>query len=102
MRFARRGEALAFASLIDGYFRLTVDAHHFLCTEVAPGSVETNLREGCHGPISTEYAVHKLKQEGYEEGMYILRWSCSHYDHVLLTVICNEVLLHAPRCLTRN
>lgn len=40
---------------------------------------------------STEYAVHKLKQEGYEEGMYILRWSCAHYDHVLLTVICNEV-----------
>lgn len=40
---------------------------------------------------STEYAIHKLKQEGYEEGMYILRWSCAHYDHVLLTVICNEV-----------
>ncbi|XP_062849853.1 tyrosine-protein kinase JAK1-like [Trichomycterus rosablanca] len=90
MHFDCRKEALAFASLIDGYFRLTVDAHHFLCTEVAPLSVETNLREGCHGPISTEYAVHKLKQEGYEEGMFILRWSCSDYDHVLLTVICNE------------
>ncbi|XP_017327064.1 tyrosine-protein kinase JAK1 [Ictalurus punctatus] len=90
VRFAGREEALAFASLIDGYFRLTVDAHHFLCTEVAPVFVETNLREGCHGPISTEYAIHKLKQEGYEEGMYILRWSCAHYDHVLLTVICNE------------
>lgn len=51
MRFPGRKEALAFASLIDGYFRLTVDAHHFLCTEVAPVSVETNLREGCHGPI---------------------------------------------------
>ncbi|XP_053351570.1 tyrosine-protein kinase JAK1-like [Clarias gariepinus] len=88
--FSGREEALAFASLIDSYFRLTVDAHHFLCTEVAPVSVETNLREGCHGPISTDYAVHKLKQEGYEEGMYILRWSCANYDHVLLTVICNE------------
>ncbi|XP_060729674.1 tyrosine-protein kinase JAK1-like [Tachysurus vachellii] len=90
VHFTGRPKALAFASLIDGYFRLTVDAHHYLCTEVAPDYVETNLREGCHGPISTEYAVHKLKQEGYEEGMYILRWSCAHYDHILLTVICNE------------
>ncbi|TSL47703.1 Tyrosine-protein kinase JAK1 [Bagarius yarrelli] len=90
VHFAGHEEALAFASLIDGYFRLTVDAHHYLCTEVAPVYVKTNLREGCHGPISTEYAVHKLKQEGYEEGMYILRWSCTHYDYVLLTVICNE------------
>lgn len=90
VHFVSRDEALAFASLIDGYFRLIVDAHHFLCTEVAPISVETNLREGCHGPISTEYAIHKLKQEGYEEGMFVLRWSCTSYDHVLLTVICNE------------
>ncbi|KAK3567775.1 hypothetical protein QTP86_026462 [Hemibagrus guttatus] len=90
VHFTSHAEALAFASLIDGYFRLTVDAHHYLCTEVAPDHVKTNLHEGCHGPISTEYAVHKLKQEGYEEGMYILRWSCAHYDHVLLTVICNE------------
>ncbi|XP_046708701.1 tyrosine-protein kinase JAK1-like isoform X2 [Silurus meridionalis] len=90
VHFSSREEALSFTSLIDGYFRLTVDAHHFLCTEVAPVSVETNLREGCHGPISTEYAVHKLKQDGYEEGMFILHWSCSQYDHVLLTVICNE------------
>ncbi|KTF76388.1 hypothetical protein cypCar_00031406 [Cyprinus carpio] len=37
-----------------------------------------------------EYAIHKLKQEGYEEGMYLLRWSTHDFDHVLLTVICNE------------
>uniref|UniRef100_A0A8C8J9K3 Tyrosine-protein kinase n=1 Tax=Oncorhynchus tshawytscha TaxID=74940 RepID=A0A8C8J9K3_ONCTS len=42
-------EALSFAALIDGYFRLTVDAHHFLCTDVAPPSVVRNLQEGCHG-----------------------------------------------------
>jgi hypothetical protein len=44
-------EALSFATLVDGYFRLTVDAHHFLCTDVAPPSVVQNLQEGCHGPI---------------------------------------------------
>ncbi|XP_076829600.1 tyrosine-protein kinase JAK1-like [Brachyhypopomus gauderio] len=90
LQLADHSEALSFVSLIDGYFRLTVDAHHFLCTEVAPMSVERNLCEGCHGPISTEYAIHKLKQEGYEDGMYLLRWSCTDHNHVLLTVICTE------------
>ncbi|XP_051556477.1 tyrosine-protein kinase JAK1-like isoform X1 [Myxocyprinus asiaticus] len=83
-------EALSFASLVDGYFRLTVDAHHFLCRDVAPVSLEMNLREGCHGPINTEYANQKLKQEGYEEGMYLLRWSGLDFDHILMTVICKE------------
>ncbi|TRY97555.1 hypothetical protein DNTS_002592 [Danionella cerebrum] len=90
LHMASHEEALSFTSLVDGYFRLTVDAHHFLCRDVAPVSLENNLREGCLGPISTEYAIHKLKQEGYEEGMYLLRWSTCDYDHVLLTVICNE------------
>ncbi|XP_051554303.1 tyrosine-protein kinase JAK1-like [Myxocyprinus asiaticus] len=83
-------EALSFASLVDGYFRLTVDAHHFLCRDVAPVSLEINLQEGCHGPINTEYAYQKLKKEGYEEGMYLLRWSGHDYDHILMTVICKE------------
>ncbi|XP_059358387.1 tyrosine-protein kinase JAK1-like [Carassius carassius] len=90
LKLASHDEALSFASLVDGYFRLTVDAHHFLCRDVAPISLEKNLREGCHGPINNEYAIHKLKQEGYEEGMYLLRWSTHDFDHVLLTVICNE------------
>lgn len=44
-------EAVSFAALVDGYFRLTVDAHHFLCTEVAPASVVRNTNNSCHGPI---------------------------------------------------
>lgn len=44
-------KALSFTTLVDGYFRLTADAHHFLCREVAPPSVELNILEGCHGPI---------------------------------------------------
>lgn len=51
LHMASRGEALSFAALVDGYFRLTVDAHHFLCKEVAPSSVVFNINNGCHGPI---------------------------------------------------
>ena len=51
MQLASRAEALSFAALVDGYFRLTVDAHHFLCKEVAPASVVHNINNGCHGPI---------------------------------------------------
>uniref|UniRef100_A0A4W3J8K3 Tyrosine-protein kinase n=1 Tax=Callorhinchus milii TaxID=7868 RepID=A0A4W3J8K3_CALMI len=39
-------EALSLVSLIDGYFRLTVDAHHYLCTEVAPPLVVHNIKNG--------------------------------------------------------
>ncbi|KAJ8270270.1 hypothetical protein GJAV_G00112360 [Gymnothorax javanicus] len=90
-------EALSFASLVDGYFRLTVDAHHYLCSEVAPSSVVENLQNGCHGPICTDFAVHKLRQEGNEEGMYVLRWSCTDYNHILMTVVCNEVDLYESK-----
>ncbi|KAL4635021.1 tyrosine-protein kinase JAK1 isoform X1 [Arapaima gigas] len=85
-----RAKALSLAALVDGYFRLTVDAHHYLCTDVAPPSLVYNLQNGCHGPICTEYAVHKLRQEGNNEGMYVLRWSCTDYNHILMTVVCSE------------
>lgn len=51
LQMASKSEALSFAALVDGYFRLTVDAHHFLCKEVAPTSVVHNIDNGCHGPI---------------------------------------------------
>uniref|UniRef100_A0A4W3IYT8 Tyrosine-protein kinase n=1 Tax=Callorhinchus milii TaxID=7868 RepID=A0A4W3IYT8_CALMI len=82
-------EALSLVSLIDGYFRLTVDAHHYLCTEVAPPLVVHNIKNGCHGPIRTEYAIAKLKLEGNEHGMFVLRWSCTDFNHILMTVACN-------------
>uniref|UniRef100_A0AAX7U3N2 Tyrosine-protein kinase n=1 Tax=Astatotilapia calliptera TaxID=8154 RepID=A0AAX7U3N2_ASTCA len=52
-----RAEALSFAALVDGYFRLTVDAHHYLCKEVAPASVVHNITNGCHGPIRFVLAI---------------------------------------------
>lgn len=41
-------------------------------------------------PRSTEYAINKLRQEGSEEGMYVLRWSCTDFDNILMTVTCFE------------
>ncbi|XP_069009267.1 LOW QUALITY PROTEIN: tyrosine-protein kinase JAK1 [Embiotoca jacksoni] len=90
MQMVSRSEALSFVALVDGYFRLTVDAHHYLCKEVAPASVVHNINNGCHGPICTEYAFHKLRQEGNEEGVYILRWSCTDYQYIIITVVCSE------------
>uniref|UniRef100_A0A8C0UB36 Tyrosine-protein kinase n=1 Tax=Cyanistes caeruleus TaxID=156563 RepID=A0A8C0UB36_CYACU len=74
----------------DGYFRLTADAHHYLCTDVAPPLIQHNIKNGCHGPICTEYAINKLRQEGNEVGMYVLRWSCTNFNHILMTVTCLE------------
>uniref|UniRef100_A0A8C6YAT8 Tyrosine-protein kinase n=1 Tax=Naja naja TaxID=35670 RepID=A0A8C6YAT8_NAJNA len=77
-------EALSFSALVDGYFRLTADAHHFLCTDIAPPLIEHNIKNGCHGPICTEYAINKLKQEGNEEGTYVLRWSLISFTLLFL------------------
>ncbi|NP_038595.1 tyrosine-protein kinase JAK1 isoform 2 [Mus musculus] len=90
LKLSSREEALSFVSLVDGYFRLTADAHHYLCTDVAPPLIVHNIQNGCHGPICTEYAINKLRQEGSEEGMYVLRWSCTDFDNILMTVTCFE------------
>lgn len=44
-------EARSFISLLDGYYRLTADAHHYLCHDVAPPRVLLNEANGLHGPI---------------------------------------------------
>ncbi|KAK7888989.1 hypothetical protein WMY93_024549 [Mugilogobius chulae] len=97
-----RGEAQSFAALVDGYFRLTVDAHHYLCKEVAPSSVVHDIENGCHGPICTEYAIHKLRQEGNEEGTYILRRSCTEYHYIIITVVCSEYKEGRAVCQYKN
>lgn len=44
-------EAHSFISLLDGYYRLTADAHHYLCHEVAPPRVVLSEANGLHGPL---------------------------------------------------
>lgn len=43
--------ALSLVSLVDGYFRLTADASHYLCHEVAPPRLVMSILHGIHGPM---------------------------------------------------
>uniref|UniRef100_A0A8C1MYX5 Tyrosine-protein kinase n=1 Tax=Cyprinus carpio TaxID=7962 RepID=A0A8C1MYX5_CYPCA len=78
-------EALSFVSLVDGYFRLTTDSTHYFCAEVAPPSLLEDIHNYCHGPITSEFAVHKLKKAGAKNGMFLLRHSPKDFDKYFLT-----------------
>ncbi|XP_023677746.2 non-receptor tyrosine-protein kinase TYK2 isoform X1 [Paramormyrops kingsleyae] len=80
-------EAQSFVSLLDGYFRLTADAHHYLCHEVAPPRLVMSTVNGLHGPMQEEFALQKLRKEGLEEGMFLVRWSILDYHRIILTVL---------------
>uniref|UniRef100_A0A8C4JQ22 non-specific protein-tyrosine kinase n=1 Tax=Dromaius novaehollandiae TaxID=8790 RepID=A0A8C4JQ22_DRONO len=96
VEFPTLREARSFVALIDGYYRLTADAHHYFCKEVAPPRLLQDLEDQCHGPISSEFAVHKLKAAGSRPGLYLLRRSPQDFDSYLLTV-CAEVRPPGPR-----
>ncbi|KAM4807921.1 tyrosine-protein kinase JAK3 [Rhinophrynus dorsalis] len=85
-------DALSFVSLIDGYYRLTTDSQHYFCEEVAPPQLQWNLENQCHGPITSEFAVDKLKRNDSCGGCFVLRRSPQDYDKFLLTV-CVETPL---------
>uniref|UniRef100_A0A9L0JE41 Tyrosine-protein kinase n=1 Tax=Equus asinus TaxID=9793 RepID=A0A9L0JE41_EQUAS len=78
--------ALSFVALVDGYFRLTADSRHFFCKEVAPPRLLEEVAEQCHGPITLDFAVNKLKTGGSLPGSYVLRRSPQDFDSFLLTV----------------
>uniref|UniRef100_A0A8C7QIJ7 Tyrosine-protein kinase n=1 Tax=Oncorhynchus mykiss TaxID=8022 RepID=A0A8C7QIJ7_ONCMY len=78
-------EALSFVSLVDGYFRLTTDSSHYFCQDVAPPSLLEDIESNCHGPITSEFAVHKLKKVGAKDGRFLLRRSPKDYDKFFLT-----------------
>uniref|UniRef100_A0A8C5CI68 non-specific protein-tyrosine kinase n=1 Tax=Gadus morhua TaxID=8049 RepID=A0A8C5CI68_GADMO len=80
-------EARSFISLLDGYFRLTADAHHYLCHEVAPPRVVMSAANGLHGPMQEEFAMLRLKKEAMEDGVFLLRWSALDYHRILLAVM---------------
>uniref|UniRef100_A0A670KG06 non-specific protein-tyrosine kinase n=1 Tax=Podarcis muralis TaxID=64176 RepID=A0A670KG06_PODMU len=56
MEFGSLADALSFVSLVDGYFRLTVDAQHYFCREVAPKRLLEDLENQCHGPITISFS----------------------------------------------
>ncbi|KAG2471213.1 JAK1 kinase, partial [Polypterus senegalus] len=80
-------EALSFVSLVDGYFRLTADFHHYLCHEVAPPRIVLSNENGIHGPIQEEFAIQKLKREEKEPGLFVVRWSARDFHRLILTVL---------------
>ncbi|XP_065515024.1 tyrosine-protein kinase JAK3 isoform X4 [Lathamus discolor] len=89
VEFPSLRDARSFVALIDGYYRLTADAHHYFCKEVAPPRLLEDLENQCHGPISSEFAVNKLKVAGSRPGLFLLRRSPQDFDSLLLTV-CTE------------
>uniref|UniRef100_A0AAQ5XFA7 non-specific protein-tyrosine kinase n=1 Tax=Amphiprion ocellaris TaxID=80972 RepID=A0AAQ5XFA7_AMPOC len=90
-------EAHSFISLLDGFYRLTADAHHYLCREVAPPRVVLSEANLLHGPMQDDFVLLKLKKEAAEEGAFLVRWSALDYRRIILAVLNkNEVSQH-PR-----
>ncbi|XP_007252861.3 tyrosine-protein kinase JAK2a [Astyanax mexicanus] len=87
LEFQSLVEALSFVSLIDGYYRLTADAHHYLCKEVAPPRLLEAIQSSCHGPVSMEFAISRLRRCDNAKGMYILRSSPKDYDKYFLSFV---------------
>ncbi|XP_005801038.2 tyrosine-protein kinase JAK2-like [Xiphophorus maculatus] len=85
LEFPSLFEAMSFASLVDGYYRLTTDAHHYLCKEVAPPRLVEAISCHCYGPISMEFAVSRLQKCGDKRGLYILRCSPKDFNKYFLT-----------------
>ncbi|KAI5625728.1 tyrosine-protein kinase JAK3, partial [Silurus asotus] len=86
MEFETLAVALSFVSLIDNYFRLTTDSSHYFCSEVAPPSLLQDIDNHSHGPITSEFAVHKLKKAGAKHGTFLLRRSPKEFDKYFLMV----------------
>nr|XP_019953862.1 PREDICTED: tyrosine-protein kinase JAK2-like isoform X3 [Paralichthys olivaceus] len=86
VKFLGLKEAVSFVSLVDGYFRLTTDSSHYFCQDIAPPSILEGMKNHCHGPITSEFAVNKLKKSGFKGGTFLVRQSPKTYDSFFLTV----------------
>nr|XP_061800654.1 tyrosine-protein kinase JAK2-like [Nerophis lumbriciformis] len=87
LEFHSLPEALSFVSLVDGYYRLVADAHHYLCKEVAPPRLLEDIQSHCHGPVSMEFTIAKLRRAGNRQGLYILRRSPRDYDKFFMSFV---------------
>uniref|UniRef100_A0A8C4XHP1 Tyrosine-protein kinase n=1 Tax=Erpetoichthys calabaricus TaxID=27687 RepID=A0A8C4XHP1_ERPCA len=94
-------EALSFVSLIDGYFRLIMDSLHYFCEEVAPPTILEDLENCCHGPITSEFAINKLKRAGAKAGMFLIRRSPKEFNDYFIT-ICTPHGIEYKDCLLRK
>ncbi|XP_061763449.1 tyrosine-protein kinase JAK2a [Nerophis ophidion] len=91
--------ALSFVSLVDGYYRLVADAHHYLCKEVAPPRLLECVQSHCHGPVSMEFTISKLRRSGNHQGLYMLRRSPRDYDKFFMSfVVGHEAAVDYKHC----
>ncbi|XP_020325672.1 tyrosine-protein kinase JAK2 isoform X2 [Oncorhynchus kisutch] len=99
LEFRSLSEALSFVSLVDGYYRLIADSHHYLCKETAPPKLLEAIQSYCHGPVSMEFATSKLRRSGNHKGLYILRSSPKDYNKYFLTfVVGSDSLVEFKHC----
>ncbi|KAM4635380.1 tyrosine-protein kinase JAK2a [Polymixia lowei] len=87
LEFHSLSEAQSFVSLVDGYYRLVADAHHYLCKEVAPSRLLEAIQSFCHGPVSMEFTLNKLRRSGNHQGLYILRCSPREYNKYFMSFV---------------
>ncbi|KAM9307022.1 tyrosine-protein kinase JAK2a isoform 2-T3 [Pholidichthys leucotaenia] len=92
LEFLSLSEALSFLSLVDGYYRLVADAHHYLCKEVAPPRLLERIQSYCHGPVSMEFTREKLRRCGNHQGLYMLRCSTRDYDRFFMSFMYEPVV----------
>ncbi|KAG8455184.1 hypothetical protein GDO86_001397 [Hymenochirus boettgeri] len=85
VEFSTLKDTLSFVSLVDGYYRLTTDAHHYLCKEVVSPRVLEGIQSYCHGPVLMEFAINKLKKASNQKGLFILRCSPKEFNKYFLT-----------------
>uniref|UniRef100_A0AAQ5Y1D0 Tyrosine-protein kinase n=1 Tax=Amphiprion ocellaris TaxID=80972 RepID=A0AAQ5Y1D0_AMPOC len=99
LEFHSLSEALSFVSLVDGYYRLVADAHHYLCKEIAPPRLLECIQSYCHGPVSVEFTTGKLHRSGNHQGLYILRCSPRDYDKYFMSfVVGYETMVDYKHC----
>ncbi|XP_068608992.1 tyrosine-protein kinase JAK2-like [Brachionichthys hirsutus] len=99
LEFRLLSEALSFVSLVDGYYRLVADSHHYLCKEVAPLRLLECLQSYCHGPVSMEFTIGKLRRCGNHQGLYVLRCSPRDYDKYFMSfVVGHETMVDYKHC----
>lgn len=79
------------ASCIDGYYRLLVDAHHYLCKDVCSSALVRHSSMKCHGPITCRYA-EELLQERHDQnlatvGDCVIRMSKDSWDEYFVNTV---------------
>ncbi|XP_010010819.1 PREDICTED: tyrosine-protein kinase JAK3 [Nestor notabilis] len=77
--------------------------YHFFCKEVAPPRLLEDLENQCHGPISSEFAVNKLKVAGSRPGLSLLA-DCPPGSPCTPHRSLNQMMFHKidPQSLTQG